>query len=108
MKKIILYKTIDGKCPFEKWESKLDSQVQKRIHKRLQRVLNGNYGDFKWIDEDIAELRFTIGKGYRIYYSEMDDVIILLLSGGDKTDQSQDIKKAKEYFKDYIERNKYD
>ena len=108
MKKIVLYETIDGKCPFEKWESKLDKQIRKRIYQRFERVLNGNYGDFKRIDEDIAELRFTFGKGYRIYFSEMDDVIVLLLSGGDKSDQVQDIKKAKEYSKDYIERNRYD
>jgi len=104
MREIQLYKTSEGKCPFEKWYSGLDKSVQMQITRRMARILEGNKGDFKWIDDDISELKFTTGKGYRIYFSEIDDIIILFLSGGDKSNQSKDIKKAKEYYKDHIER----
>jgi putative addiction module killer protein len=106
MKQIKYYETISGERPFEKWFLKLDNSIKKQISKRFVRIIDGNYGDFKWIDDDISELRFTIGKGYRIYYSDIDDVVILFLCGGDKSDQSSDIKKAKEYLKDHIERFK--
>jgi putative addiction module killer protein len=98
------YETAEGKCPYEKWLLSLDKSIKDKISRRLDRVVEGNYGDFKWIDDDISELRFTIGKGYRIYFSEVDNIVILFLCGGDKTDQSKDIKKAKEYYNDYMER----
>jgi putative addiction module killer protein len=72
----------------------------------LDRVVEGNYGDFKSIDKDISELRFIIGPGYRIYFTDIDDVVVLFLCGGDKSTQEEDIKKAKEYYKDYVERFK--
>jgi len=106
MKEIIYYKTIEGKCPYQKWFFKLDKSIQIRITDRLERVVEGNYGDFKPLGSDISELKFTVGKGYRIYFAEQDNIVVIILSGGDKSDQSNDIKKAKEYFKDYIERNK--
>jgi putative addiction module killer protein len=104
MKVIKYYETINGKRPFEQWRSKLDKSIRVRITDRLDRVIEGNFGDFKPIDENISELRFTIGSGYRIYFSEIDNVVLLFLCGGDKSDQQKDIKKAKEYYKDYIER----
>ncbi|AHE65841.1 hypothetical protein Loa_00252 [Legionella oakridgensis ATCC 33761 = DSM 21215] len=48
------------------------------------------------------------GSGYRVYYSELDDVIVLLLCAGDKKSQSSDIKQAKEYLKDYLKGENHD
>lgn len=76
-----------------------------RIYKRLERLQEGNYGDFKIIDEEISELRFTFGSGYRIYFTEQDEIIVLLLCAGDKSTQSKDIQKAKMYLKELNERN---
>lgn len=56
----------------------------------------GNFGDFKFIDDGIYEMRIHYGPGYRIYYTKEDDVVVLLLAGGDKTTQKKDIEKAKE------------
>ena len=78
----------------------------KRIKKRLERVEEGNYGDYKPLDKDISELRFKFGSGYRIYFTEANNVIIILLCAGDKSTQTDDIKKAKKYLNDLIERTK--
>ena len=104
MKEIIAYKFKDGKCPFDEWIANLDISVQTRIVKRMERVRQGNLGDWKKLDSDISELRFNFGPGYRIYFSEVDNVIMILLCAGDKSTQSKDIKKAKEYLKDLLER----
>ena len=50
---------------------------------------------------DISELRFIIGKGYRIYYTEIQNVIVLLINGGDKSKQSKDIQKAHELLNEW-------
>ena len=57
----------------------------------------GNYGDYKSVGDGILELRFN--QGFRIYFTEVDNVIILLLCGGDKSTQQNDIEKVKEYNK---------
>ena len=105
MMEIRIYKTADGKSPFNTWMDSLDNSIKVRIVKRLERVSEGNYGDCKKIDTSISELRFKFGSGYRIYFTEIDNIIIVLLCGGDKSTQVKDIKKAHEYLKDLMERN---
>ncbi len=81
---------------FSKWLSKLkDTKAKVSILRRVDRMKLGNFGDYKSINSDIFELRITTGPGYRIYYTKQDDEIIVLLIGGDKSSQSEDIKKAK-------------
>lgn len=105
MKEILTYKTEDGKCPFDIWMNSLDNSMKVRVSKRMERVQEGNYGDYKKLDSDISELRFKFGSGYRIYFAEVDNVIIILLCAGDKSTQAKDIEKAKEYLQDLKERN---
>ncbi len=104
MKSIRTYKTKQGKCPYREWLKTLDYSIQARVQKRLERVEQGNYGDFKVLDSEISELRFTFGAGYRIYFTEIQNEIVILFCGGDKSTQTNDIKKAKEFYQDYIER----
>ena len=105
MKEILYYTTADGKCPFQEWLNKLDSIEQKRILQRLLRIQLGNYGDCKPLqNSELSEFRFITNKGYRIYYKELDNVIILILAGGDKSNQTQTINKANKYFKEFKER----
>ena len=84
----------NGKAPLTEWLNSLDGSFRKRINQRILRIEEGNFGDYKKLSEDISELRFDFGKGYRIYYTEINGVIVLLINGGDKSDQSKDIKKA--------------
>lgn len=100
MKEIIAYKSNNGKTPFEDWLCGLDISFRRRISQRLIKLEEeGYYGDCKVIDNELRELRFKFGSGYRIYFHETNDIIILLLCGGDKSTQSKDIQKAKEYLK---------
>jgi putative addiction module killer protein len=65
-----------------------------RILKRIERLANGNPGDVKPVGNGVSELRLDVGPGYRVYYLEDGDVLILLLCGGDKSTQQKDIDKA--------------
>jgi putative addiction module killer protein len=60
----------------------------------------GNFGDHKSVGNNISELRITTGPDYRVYYTKQNDKIIVLLVGGDKSSQSDDIKKANEILKE--------
>lgn len=88
----------NGKVPIIEWLNSLDSITRKRINQRILRIEDGNFGDCKKLTEDISELRFTFGKGYRVYYTEENNKVVLLINGGDKSKQSKDIEKAQELF----------
>ena len=60
------------------------------------RMQLGNVGDAKSVGDGVFELRFDFGPGYRVYYTEREGEIIVLLAGGDKSSQKQDIEKAKQ------------
>jgi len=105
-KELEIYTTSQGKKPFLDWFEKLDIKNQTKITSRLERIEIGHYGDFKKLKNSINELRFFTGSGYRIYFAEEDNKIIILLTGGDKSTQEKDIKKAYEYYTEYNERGK--
>ncbi len=63
---------------------------------RLKRMIEGNPGDVKPVDSGVYEMRIHSGKGYRLYYIVLENIIILLLCGGDKSSQKKDIERAKE------------
>ena len=83
---------------YDKWFTKLkDEKTKTIINIRLRRIeLNGNMGDYKTISENVTELRFDYGPGYRVYLSTRDTVIVVLLLGGDKDTQGRDVKKAEQ------------
>jgi len=69
---------------------------------RLARIQSGNYGDYKSIKDGIFELRLAFASGYRVYFGEDGDTIVVLLCGRDKSTQKQDIEQAKAYWKEYV------
>lgn len=104
-REIILYVTENNTCPFEAWlEGLRDRRARAKIRKRLDRVQLGNLGDVKPVGEGVSELRVDYGPGYRIYFAQVGTVVVLLLSGGDKSSQRQDILKAKQYWIDFQQR----
>lgn len=81
---------------FQEWFKNLkDIKIKARITLRLKSVSLGNFGDHKSLGENLFELRFFFGSGYRIYYTIKSGQVIFLLIGGDKSSQNKDIKKAK-------------
>lgn len=79
--------------------------MRHRIRRRLDRVEIGNYGDYKPLGDGVYELKLHFGSGYRVYFAEYDEIIVILLCGGDKSTQSKDIEIAKTYWKELLERN---
>jgi putative addiction module killer protein len=81
---------------FDVWLRRLrDRNARLKITARMLRLASGNPGDVKPIGEGLSEVRVNYGPGYRIYYMRRGPVIIILLWGGDKSTQQQDIAKAK-------------
>lgn len=101
-KEVEFFVTKSGRCYIKDWLQKLDIQTRARINHRLVRLEYGSYGDYKHIEGKLYELRFFFGKGYRIYYTEKNNRIILLLNAGNKEGQNQDIEKAKEIIRNII------
>ncbi len=99
------YQTASGDLPFDKWfEALRDGLAKAKILARLTRLAAGNPGDSKTVGNGVLELRIDHGSGYRIYYALAGQTLILLLCGGDKTTQSQDISTAKRYWDDFKRR----
>ncbi len=103
-KQIIVYQTATGKEPYTVWLNKLrDPATRRRIIRRIIRVELGNLGDFKPVGDDVFELRIHFGPGYRIYFGQSGETVVILLTGGDKNSQKRDIALAKKYWQDYLD-----
>lgn len=99
---IEIYETQLGIAPFSIWLNRLSNRkARAKIRVRLDRLKLGNFGDCKSIGEGIYELRIDYGPGYRVYFGKIGLTIILLLCGGDKSTQQEDIHRAKAYWLDY-------
>jgi putative addiction module killer protein len=82
---------------FDKWLQGLkDRTTRNKVLARIDRVKNGNFGDFKSLGDNLFELRFFFGGGLRIYYTIRNHQVVLLLNGGSKSSQSRDIDKARQ------------
>lgn len=80
---------------FATWLRKLkDVEAKARILTRLDRLKRGNPGDHRNLAGGISELRLTVGPGYRIYYCQRGEELIIILCGGDKSTQSSDIERV--------------
>ncbi|WP_083617991.1 type II toxin-antitoxin system RelE/ParE family toxin [Planktothrix paucivesiculata] len=96
------YVTPEGRVPFAQWlEAVQDRTVRAKIKFRLDRVEEGNLGNYRSVGEGVFEFKINYGPGYRVYFGQVGFTVILLLCGGDKSTQQKDIQKAKEYWRDY-------
>ena len=101
--KIVHYEE-NGRDIFEDWLAELkDKQGAIAVLRTTKRIEKGNFGDHKYLRDGVSELRIHIGAGYRVYYSMIGDVVVLLLCGGSKRSQEKDIDKAVEYLKKFKE-----
>lgn len=80
---------------YRSWMDSLkDRVVRARIQVRVDRLVHGNSGQHRVLTDGVCELKMDFGSGYRVYYTEKRGVFVLLLIGGDKSTQQQDIETA--------------
>ncbi len=88
--------------PFDEWFNTIkDITTKARLLKRLDKVHLGNLGDWAAVGDGVCELREHFNQGLRIYYGIEEQTVILLLCGGNKSTQTRDISKAKQYWQEY-------
>ena len=102
MKEIIYYQPAENKVPYLEGYNSLDKSLRLIVDKRLSKVERGLYGNNKRLSEELYELKFD--NGLRIYYTEIENTIVLLFTGGNKSKQSKDIETATKYLNEYNSR----
>ena len=96
----------NGKDIFQEWLDNLRNlKARNAIQKRIDRIEIGNFGNHHFCRDEVWELVIDKGPGYRVYYSMIENVVVLLLCAGDKSSQQKDINKAIEFLHEFKERN---
>jgi len=98
--------TEEDESPFGKWFDALDSQAAAMVAVQLGRLADGNISNAKPIGEGVAELRIDRGPGYRVYFGWDGRTLVILLGGGTKRRQQNDIKAALKHWRDYKARKR--
>lgn len=104
---IVHYTTEDGADLYQKWVNALrDNRAKIAVLRRIDRAAMGNFGDHKACRDGVSEMRIDVGPGYRVYYFQHAQTLVVLLCGGDKRSQDADISKAVAYRADFLRRMK--
>lgn len=93
-----------GRSPFAKWLRALNVQAAAKIATALERIVDGNLSNVKAVGNGVLEYRVDFGPGYRIYLGRDGDQLVILLAGGTKKRQQEDIRRAKTNWEDYRNR----
>ena len=97
-REVMYYAEEDGTEPVKEWINKLKKKNKlveaSKVSTRINRAKNGNYGDHRFLGGNFFELKIDYGPGYRVYIGEDGDKLLLLLNGGTKDTQQDDIKEA--------------
>jgi putative addiction module killer protein len=97
-----MYRTGSGRIPYLDWLMSLrDARTRQKIEARIARVRLGNFGIARSVGDGVQELKVDYGPGYRVYFAREANTIVILLCGGDKGSQNEDIVKAKAFWSDY-------
>lgn len=106
-KELEFYEDATGKNWYAEWFKSLrDSAVRARIKVRVDRLREGNYGDHRMLGGGLGELRLHLGPGYRVYFGDAGDKLVLLIVGGDKTTQVSDIRSARRAWDEFRDRRR--
>ncbi len=98
------YLAAHGDSPFEKWFCGLNAAAAAKVSVALVRLEQGNLSNVKTVGEGVLEYRIDWGPGYRVYFGRDGDALIILLTGGAKQRQQNDIDAAKASWADYKRR----
>jgi putative addiction module killer protein len=105
LKRVEYFQTAAGSKPCFEWMEGLDRRVQLRIQGFIDRVAAGGaQNNIRPLGDGVSEIKMNFGPGYRVYFGQVGDVILLLLMGGDKSSQFRDIRQAKEYWRAYAKK----
>lgn len=102
------YATEDGKSPYRKWFKGLNAAAAIKVTTALERMEDGNFSNAKAVGAGVSEYKIDFGPGYRIYFAMDGETLVILLCGGTKKKQSEDIKTAQRLWADYKARRKAD
>ena len=103
---LVEYLAEDGRSPFAHWFEGLDGRAAARVSTNLYRLEAGNWSNVKSVGSGVFEQRIDFGPGYRIYFGQDGDVLIVLLGGGSKKGQQRDIKHAQDRWAEYKRRKR--
>jgi putative addiction module killer protein len=98
------YVAEDGSSPFERWIATLDRHAEAKVVVALTRLEHGNSSNVKPVGDGVLELRIDWGPGYRLYFGRDGAVLVILLTGGTKRRQANDIDRARAFWADYKRR----
>jgi putative addiction module killer protein len=104
--RIVEYLSPDGRSPFSGWFADLDPQAAAKVAATLARIELGNLASLKSVGDGVLESRIDWGPGYRLYLGREGSELVILLAGGTKRRQQEDIKTAQARWRDYKSRRK--
>ncbi|MCY4424545.1 MAG: type II toxin-antitoxin system RelE/ParE family toxin [Acidimicrobiaceae bacterium] len=90
-----------GRQPFRRWYDGLDRAAAARVDAALARIADGNHSSIKGLGGGLLECRLHFGPGYRVYFGRDGRALVILLAGGTKDRQHQDIEKARGLWREY-------
>ncbi len=101
--KILVHQYVNtfGINPFEKWFNRLEPVAAAKVATALYKLEPGNYSNVKSLGSGVFESKIPFGPGYRIYFGQDGDELVLLLGGGTKKQQDKDIEISKKYWLEY-------
>ena len=95
------YLDAGGRSPFGEWRSRLNAEARRKVSIALYRVGLGNFSNVKGVGAGVFECRIHFGPGYRVYFGKDGEEIVILLGGGTKQRQQNDVQIAQERWQDY-------
>ncbi len=98
------YIDAEGRSPYARWFNRLNIQAAAKVATALVRMERGNLSNTKGVGGGVFECRINFGPGYRVYLGKDGDALIILLSGGTKNRQQDDIEAARDLWREYRRR----
>jgi putative addiction module killer protein len=101
MPEIRYYVAPGGVQPFAEWFADIEPVARAKVTRAIARLEQGNDSNVKSVGEGVLEYRINFGPGYRVYFGQDGDALVILLTGGTKKRQQRDIDAAHAYWQDY-------
>ena len=101
MPEIRYYVAAQGREPFAVWFADLEAVARAKVTRAIVRLEQGNFSNVKSVGEGVFESRIDFGPGYRVYFGQDGQTVVILLTGGTKKRQQRDIDAAHAYWRDY-------